>query len=99
MKPTRDAVLLIAVSSLISCAPSPEEIAKDRAERNEMMAKSINLHGYLCAEVLFVSPELSTGEFQVNCSEYRDPAKAQTKHNLVMYMVSPTGAVTFMGRG
>lgn len=64
------------------------------------MATLINLRGHLCAKVVFVSPELETGERQVNCEEYRDPMKAKTKHNLAMYMVNMhSGAVRFMGRG
>lgn len=100
MKRTTNPLVVLGYVMLTSCAPSPEEIAKRKAERYEDIAASLNLNGYLCAEVLLASPELSSGEIQVNCKEYRDPSKSGTKHNLTIYMINTTtGVVTFVGRG
>ena len=96
---------LLALLSLASCnsRPTPQDIEDVKAsevEREEAMATLINLRGYLCAKVIFVGPEVGTGERQVNCNEYRDPKKAKTKNNMVVYMVDlQSGAVRLMGRG
>jgi hypothetical protein len=65
-----------------------------------MMATLINLKGHLCAKVILVSPQLSSGEYQVNCEEYRSPSKSGTKNNMVVYLVNlERGTVRLMGRG
>lgn len=100
MKRTINPVVALGCLMLTSCAPSPEEIAKKKAERYEDIAAGLNLNGHLCAEVVFASPELSSGEIQVNCKEYRDPKKSKTKSNLAVYTINTTtGVVTFVGRG
>ncbi len=96
---------LLLLVTLISCNETSkiEQVAAEnaaKAEREEMMATLINLRGYLCARVIFVSPELSSGERQVNCEEYRDKAKARTKNNMAVYMVNLTnGEVKFVRKG
>lgn len=81
---------------------TPSEEMTDTSQdetRKEMMATFINLSGNLCAKVVYVSPELSSGERQVNCEEYRDPSKSGTKQNMVVYMVNiDAQTVRLMGR-
>lgn len=72
---------------------------KEEMSKEEMMGMFINLSGNLCAKVVYVSPELSSGERQVNCEEYRDPSKSGTKQNMVVYMVNiDAQTVRLMGR-
>lgn len=90
-----------------SCGDSSEankefEERADAASK-ERIATIINLDGHLCAQAVWVGPVISSGEYageyQVTCEEYRDPAKADTEHNLVVYMVNPdTNFATLMGR-
>jgi hypothetical protein len=87
---------------LLSCGgpPSAEEKAQAKAGLEERIATVINLSGNLCAKVDFIGPVVSTGEYQVNCEEYRNPKLSKTKNNIVVYMVNPdTNSVRYMGRG
>ncbi len=98
----RAVIVWLTGAALVGCnlAPNPEADKAAQREREERIATLINLNGELCARVVFVSPQLSSGEYQVNCDEYREPQKAQTKNNLVVYMVNlDTGTVRRMGRG
>ena len=94
--------LVAAMIAVAGCSTTSDDTAAANAfeaQREEAMATLINLRGQLCAKVIFVSPELASGERQVNCEEYRDSKKAKTKHNLVVYMVNlESGSVRFGGR-
>ncbi len=80
-------------------APSAQISSKEEMSKEEMMATIINLSGNLCSKVIYVSPELSNGERQVNCEEYRDPSKSATKQNMVVYIVDmERNSVRMMGR-
>lgn len=61
----------MVVSDWRSTTTAPP-IQKEDMSKEEMMGTFINLSGNLCAKVVYVSPELSSGERQVNCEEYRD---------------------------
>lgn len=64
------------------------------------MAALINLNGDLCARVIFVGPELDSGERQVNGDEYSNSKNAGTKNNMAVYMVNMrSGTVRRVGRG
>lgn len=96
--------LAFAVSSCGDNSASNNEF-EERADAalKERIATVINLNGHLCAEAVWVGPVISSGEYageyQVTCEEHRDPAKAGTEHNLVVYMVNPdTNSATLMGR-
>lgn len=101
MKPMRSCIAAAMSLILYSCGPPSEaEEAVSKAELEEKIATVINLSGNLCAKVIFVGPVISSGEYQVNCEEYRDPKLSKSKNNMTVYMVNPnTYAVRFMGRG
>jgi hypothetical protein len=98
-------IVLLTLGALIvsACQPSSNTAATDREnskQRDEQIATLINLHGMLCARVIFVGPEVAPGEVQVNCDEYRDAAKSKTKNNIVTYMVNlNSNSVRLVGRG
>src|SRR3546814_18025646 len=100
-------VLVFATACLFvaSCDGADKQAARKREkdELEERIATVINLNGHLCAEVVFVGPEISSGQYrgqyQVNCLEYRDPKKSGSKNNLVSYMVDPDiNSVKLLGR-
>ena len=88
-------LLMTCDSGKVPTPPSAEQLHA----RDETIATAINLSGNLCAKVTLVGPRVSSGEYQVNCEEYRDLRKARTKNNTVIYMVDPDrGTVRLMGR-
>lgn len=90
-------LLLLTCNSQQASPPAP---AQSTTIRDEQIATAINLSGNLCAKVILISPELPSGEHQVNCEEFRDPANAGTRNNMVVYLVNPDGGtVKRMGRG
>ena len=96
----------LALGLLVACSSEPQITSETQTDsgtqmpKEEMMATLINLRGNLCAKVILISPEISPGEHQVNCEEYRDARKSGTKNNMVVYMVNlERGTVRLVGRG
>jgi flagellar basal body-associated protein FliL len=92
----------LLISSTASGWRSPEPASQQTAQpsKEEALATLINFNGKLCAKVILISPKLSSGEYQVNCEEYREAEKSGTKNNMVVYMVNlDRGTVRLVGRG
>ena len=99
MRTCLKAILLL--TALGGCDSSSTSVPDPAAQREfeEGIATLINLNGHLCARVDYISPQTSTGEYQVVCEEYRNPQKARTARNLIVYMVNmESGAARLMGR-
>ena len=101
--PVRVCFILVMVLAACAGCDASSNVGTDPAAQQKLeegVATLINLNGRLCARVVYMSPELSTGERQVNCEEYRDPQKARTRNNIIVYMVDlRSGTVRLMGRG
>lgn len=103
----RQIILFTLGSMLVSCGggggSEPSFAEKEQTALNERIATVINLNGHLCAEVVWVGPVISSGEFagsyQVNCEEYRDANKSESKSNMVVYMVNPETGTAAPMRG
>lgn len=100
---------ILSFAILMASCGDGSQLSDDYAEQEdaalkERIATVINLNGNLCAEVVWVGPVISSGEYageyQVNCEEFRDASKSDHENNMVVYMVNPdTKNVRLMGGG